>query len=68
MTKYRVMGIDECGSEFFVADNLTRTAANDAASEALEEFVEARRIFVEPMIDYHAEAMARYARGEEDLY
>ena len=68
MTKYRVMGIDECGSEFFVADNLTESAAYAKAEEARERFEEARSIFVEKMIDYHAEAMDRWMNDEMDLY
>jgi hypothetical protein len=68
MTKYRVMGIDECGSEFFVADNLAVTVAYKMADEARERFEEARSIFVEEMIDYRAEAMARYDNDEMDLY
>jgi hypothetical protein len=68
MTKYRVMGTDECGSEFFIAHNLTEDAAYTRAGEARETFEEARSIFVEPMIDYAAEARDRYNRGEEDLW
>jgi len=68
MAKYRVMGIDECGSEFFVAHNLSESAAYAKAEEARERFEEARSIFVEMMIDYRAEAMARYDNDEYDLY
>ena len=68
MAKYRVMGVDECGSEFFVADNLSESAAYAKAEEARERFEEARSIFVEMMIDYRAEAMARYDNDEYDLY
>lgn len=68
MTKYRVMGTDECGSEFFIADNLTETAAYKKAGEAREIFEEARSIFVEEMVDYRAEAMARWMNDEEDLW
>ena len=62
------MGIDECGSEFFVADNLTESAAYAKAEEARERFEEARRIFVEEMIDYRALYHERWMNDEIDLY
>jgi hypothetical protein len=68
MTKYRVMGIAEEGSEFFVADNLTEAAAFSKAAEARETFEEARSIFVEEMIDYRALYNERLMNDELDLY
>ena len=68
MTKFRVMGTDECGSEFFIAHNLTENAAYKKAGEARETFEEARSIFVEEMIDYAAEAHDRWMNDEVDLY
>ena len=68
MTKFRVMGTDECGSEFFIAHNLTENAAYKKAGEARETFEEARSIFVEEMIDYTAEYNRRMFEDEMDLY
>ena len=68
MTKFRVMGTDECGSEFFIAHNLTENAAYKKAGEARETFEEARSIFVEEMIDYDAKYHERWMNDEMDLY
>ena len=68
MTKYRVMGIDECGSEFFIADKLTKVEVAKKFIEATERFEEARSIFVEEMIDYTALYNERYYNDELDLY
>jgi len=68
MTKYRVMGIDECGSEAFIAHNLTEGRAIEVADDARERLVEYRSIFIEPMADYHKVWKNRWMNDEIDLY
>jgi hypothetical protein len=69
MTKLRVMGIDECGTEFCIATDITHAdRAERIVDECLENHVEWRSVWVEHVRDYYAEHAARYARGEEDLW
>ncbi len=66
--KYQVLGVDECGQEFFIANNLSREAADKKADEAHENYPEARSIFVEMMVDYYAEWQQRWEDGTQDMY
>ena len=68
MTKYRVMGIDECGSEFLVGTGLTEAEALTAADKGRERFEEARLIFIEAMVDYTSVYHKRWMNDEMDLY
>lgn len=65
---YRVMGIDECGSEFFVGSGLTEDEAVKAADKARAKFEEARLIFIEAEVDYHRLYRERLYNDEIDLY
>ncbi len=60
--KYRVMGIDECGTEFCVANDLTKLQAWNKLFAAQEEYPECGGFQVELQVDYHA----MYANMDED--
>jgi hypothetical protein len=53
---YVVMGEDECGTEFRPSNKTHKTvsAAHDELAECMERYVEARRLWVERLVDHRA--------------
>lgn len=66
--QYRVMYIQEEGSEACYADGLTEEKAYEAANELRESYPEARSIFIERQRDYNAEYLALQDDGYGDMY
>ncbi len=60
--KYRVMALDECGTEVCLANDLSHKKAWDFAGQAREDYPEYRCFDVELQVDYHA----MYANMDED--
>jgi len=60
MDRYQIIGTDECGQEFFVANNLKESQVSKKLKKARETYEEARGFSVELMVDYYARAQSEY--------
>ena len=64
MSLYRIMAVDECGTEVCIKNDIRSiNAAETQCANARENYPEWRGFHIEHQRDYYAEAMENYDNG-----